>query len=146
MYRQINVCCITVTTYKRRCKDHEGKKTVGFGPWVRQRRTHLRLSLRKLAEETRLDPGNLSKYERGVLAPPQEEATLKRIATGLKLEEGSEQYQEFFDVAAASAGRLPRDLQGPELVARMPLFFRAARQRKFSRKELEKLAEELKKL
>jgi transcriptional regulator with XRE-family HTH domain len=123
-----------------------GKQAVGFGPWVRKRRAELRLSLRKLAEETKLDPGNLSRYERGLLAAPQDEAILKRLANGLKLKQGTNEYQAFFDVAAASAGRLPRDLQEPDIVKRMPLLFRAARRREFSREELKKLAEELKNL
>ncbi len=120
------------------------KTATGFGPWVRERREKLRLPLRRFAEATGLDPGNLSKYERGLLAPPKDEATLKRMAKGLELKEGSNDYRDFLDIAAASSGRLPEDLQGPEMVARMPLLFRAARGRKFKRQDLEKLAKQLK--
>lgn len=120
------------------------KPAAGFGPWVRHRREHLRLPLRKLAEVTGLDPGNLSKYERGLLAPPKDEATLKRIAKGLELKEGTDECREFLDIAAASAGRLPADLRDSTMVARMPFLFRAARGRKLTRQELEKLAEQLK--
>ena len=122
------------------------KAVSGFGPWVRQRREHLRLPLRRLAEVSGLDPGNLSKYERGLIAPPKDEATLKRMANGLELKEGTDSYREFLDIAAASAGRLPADLQNPKMVARMPFLFRAARGRKLTRQELEKLAQQLKDL
>ena len=79
----------------------------GFGVWLRERRGEIGLGLRSFAQQTRLDPGNLSKYERGVLPPPQDAETLRRIAKALKLKEGGTAYREFMDVAAVSAGRIP---------------------------------------
>lgn len=115
-----------------------------FGEWLRARRGGIGLGLRAFAQQTGLDPGNLSKYERGVLSPPQDEETLERIAVALKLERRSAEYGEFIDLAAASAGRLPPDLAtDPKLLARMPLLFRTARG-KMSRDEIIKLAERLK--
>jgi transcriptional regulator with XRE-family HTH domain len=119
----------------------------GFGPWVRARRAAIGLTLRKFALETDLDPGNLSKYERGVLPPPQDPDTLDRIARALHLKKGTDAHREFTDLAAASAGRIPSDLQSdPTVVARMPLLFRALRARKFSREDLIELADRLKEM
>jgi transcriptional regulator with XRE-family HTH domain len=116
----------------------------GFGGWLRSRRAAIGLTLRSFALATGLDPGNLSKYERSVLPPPQEPETLERLAAALKLKKGSQEYQEFTDLAAASAGRIPPDLaKDPRVLARMPLLFRTARG-KMSRDELLKLAERLK--
>ena len=117
----------------------------GFGPWVRRRRAEINLTLRRFARETELDPGNLSRYERGVLSPPQDPDTLERMAGALQLGRASDEYREFMDLAAASAGRIPSDLQSnPKLLARMPLLFRTARGRKFSEEDLKHLAEKLK--
>jgi hypothetical protein len=97
--------------------------------------------------ETELDPGNLSKYERELLPPPQDPSTLDRMARALQLKKGTDAHREFTDLAAASAGRIPTDLQSdPKVVARMPLLFRAVRGRKFSPEELLELAEQLKEI
>jgi transcriptional regulator with XRE-family HTH domain len=124
-----------------------GEKTVHFGDWVRKRRAELRLSLRKFAGETRLDPGNLSKYERGVLPPPQDPDTLERMAAVLQLKEGDPGRREFMDLAALGAGKIPADLvSDPKLLAKMPLLFRTIRTRNLTRQQLLELAERLKSL
>jgi transcriptional regulator with XRE-family HTH domain len=115
-----------------------------FGQWVRRRREKVGISLRGFALATGLDPGNLSKYERGALPAPQEPKVLNRIAAALKLRPGSAELQEFRDLAATSAGRIPPDLaEDPALLAKMPLLFRTAR-KKLTRDELLRLAERLK--
>lgn len=120
------------------------RSNAGFGEWLRERREEIGLTLRAFAVESGLDPGNLSKYERGVLPAPQDRDTLDRIAKALRLKKGSQNYQEFKDRAAASAGRIPPDLaRDPKVLSRMPLLFRTARG-KLTREELLKLAERLK--
>ena len=119
----------------------------GFGQWVRARREHVALTLREFALETGLDPGNLSKYERGLLPPPQDEEVLARIASALRLKKGTAKHREFMDLAAASAGRIPPDIaRDPRLVQRLPLLFRTARGSKLTRDQLVQLADRLKNL
>lgn len=123
------------------------REEFGFGPWVRYRRAEIGLTLRRFALETDLDPGNLSKYERGLLPPPQDPGTLERMARALQLKKGTDEHRELTDLAAASAGRIPADLQSdPMVVARMPLLFRALRGRKFSREDIIELADKLKEI
>jgi hypothetical protein len=82
-----------------------------------------------------------------LLPPPQDPGTLERIARALQLKKGTDAHREFTDLAAASAGRIPADLQSnPRVIARMPLLFRAVRGRKFSREDLIELADKLKEI
>lgn len=47
----------------------DGRKT--FGSYFKDRRIKLGLTLRQFCEKHSMDPGNLSKIERGVLPPPK---------------------------------------------------------------------------
>ena len=114
-----------------------------FGDWVKKRRMELRMTLRAFAERSGLDPGNLSRYERGVLAPPQGE-TLERIAKALGLRPGSEDWAALQDLAAIGAGKIPKDLaEDPKVASQLPVLFRVARGKKLSRDELLRLAERI---
>ncbi|HEU4401325.1 MAG TPA: helix-turn-helix transcriptional regulator, partial [Candidatus Polarisedimenticolia bacterium] len=84
---------------------------------MKGRRIERRVTLREFAEKSGIDPGNLSKYERGLLPPPQGD-TLHRIARTLGLKVNTEEWEELEDLAAAAAGRIPKDLaQDPAVVS-----------------------------
>ena len=87
-----------------------------FGDHVRTRREELRqkdkrFSLRQVAQRVGIEPAYLSKIERGDLAPPSEETTV-RLAR--ELDEDS-------DVLLALAGKVSSDLQ--EIIRRRPRLF-----------------------
>jgi len=109
-----------------------------FGAHFKETRIGLGLTLRQFCGKHSIDPGNLSKIERGVLPPPKDEI-LKKYAHYLKLKEASDEWYEFFDLAAAESGRLPKDLREKEIVARMPMLFRTLRGKKLSKDKLDKL-------
>ena len=109
-----------------------------FGSYFKERRIRLGLTLRKFCEDHGIDPGNLSKVERGVLPPPKDEI-LKKYAHYLKLKEASDEWYEFFDLAAAESGRLPKELREKEIVARLPFLFRTLRGKKITKEKLNKL-------
>ena len=116
-----------------------------FGAWVRQRRAELRLGLRQAALDAGIDAGNLSRYERGVIPAPQDEQTLHRLAKALRLKQGSPEYQQFVDLAAISAGRIPPDLASDRsLLEKLPVLFRSARKGSLNKAELLALVEALK--
>ncbi len=84
-------------------------------------------------------------FSAGSVFPSRDPDTLEKIAGALHLKRASDEYREFMDLAAASAGRIPSDLlSNPKLLARMPLLFRTARGRKFSEEDLKHLVEKLK--
>jgi len=114
-------------------------KTSGaFGSFFKQKRMAMGMTLRHFCELHGLDAGNISKLERGGLPPPKEEI-LKKYARYLKLKEGSDSWYEFFDLASAEAGRIPKGLMEKEIVAKMPFLFRTIRGKKISKEKLEKL-------
>lgn len=117
-----------------------------FAEYFRSLRKERRISLRDFSVATGADPGNISKMERGLLQAPKDEAILARYARALNLDEGDEGWQMFFDLAAASTGRVPSDLMEDDaVVAMLPAFFRTIRGQKPTDDDMRRLLDKLKK-
>jgi len=115
-----------------------------FGAFFKKKRLELGLSLRQFCLEHGLDPGNLSKLERGRLSPPQHDK-LEEYARLLGIPEGSDDWYRFFDLAAAEAGRIPQDiLSDEEVVEKLPILFRGLRGGKIPHGKLEELVRKVK--
>ena len=113
-----------------------------FGSYFKELRTRKGWSLRRFCEANGYDPGNISRLERGVFPPPESPQKMREYAKALALKEGSEEWIEFYDRAAAARGELPADLQADEkLVGRLPLLFRTLRGRKVTLENLDQLVE-----
>ena len=96
--------------------------------------------MRAFCRKNGLDPGNMSKLERGVLAPPEGHERLEAYASMLGLAQGSDEWFEFFDLAAAARGRIPDGLLENERVVRaLPIMYRTLRKDKPDREEVEHL-------
>ena len=92
--------------------------------------------------EHSLDPGNISRIERGISSPPQSREKLEEYARYLGIEDGSDDWYYFFDYAAAATGRIPQDVMNDEkLVRKLPVVFRTLRGQKLSAEKLVELAE-----
>lgn len=116
-----------------------------FGEFFKKKRIELGKTLRQFCMENNLDPGNISKLERGILPPPTSEEKLEHYARCLKIKKGSDEWYEFFDLAHASAGRIPEEIVSDEnLLSKLPLVFRTLRGQKLTREQLNKLAKKLK--
>ena len=83
----------------------------GFGEFFKIKRAEKGITLRRFAKVHNLDPGNLSKMERGLLPPPQNTEKLKDYAGFLEIRKGSDDWYEFFDLAAAETGRIPDEIR-----------------------------------
>lgn len=115
-----------------------------FGAFIKDVRIKAGLTLRAFCRAMEFDPGNWSKIERGILPPPKSSKVLKQVAATLKLAEGSEEWNELFDLATISF--IPRDLlEDRSVVEKLPVFFRTLRGEKPARKELEALIDKVKK-
>lgn len=117
-----------------------------FGELFKKRRLALGLTLREFCRKHGLDPGNISKLERGLLAPPAGGGKLAEYAKCLKLPKGSAEREEFIQLGTVCAGRIPDEVLGDEeLVKRLPLVFRTLRGGKLSDEQLSDLAEKVRK-
>ncbi|MBI5205852.1 MAG: helix-turn-helix transcriptional regulator [Nitrospirae bacterium] len=117
-----------------------------FGEFFKEKRISLRKTLRQFCAENKLDPGNISRLERGLMPPPQGSDKLEEYASFLGIKKGSDDWYTFFDLARIEAGRIPDVLLRNESVAAsLPILFRTLRGQKISEKKLEKLVELIKK-
>jgi transcriptional regulator with XRE-family HTH domain len=113
-----------------------------FGELFKRLRVDKRITLRKFCLKNRYDPGNISKLERGRLAPPQSEDKLAEYARALGVPAGSAQEREFIDLGLACAGQIPDEIMSDEeLVAHLPLFLRTVKGKKISQETLNELIE-----
>jgi transcriptional regulator with XRE-family HTH domain len=113
-----------------------------FSEFFHEKRIATGLTLRQFCLRHGLDPGNLSKLERGILPPPESREKLEHYAKLLQLAPGSADRQDFFDLAAAERGRIPDELMEDEdLVRKLPAFFRTLRGARVDGKLLDDLVE-----
>jgi len=118
-----------------------------FGEYFKRKRMETGKTLRQFCLDNGLDPGNISKIERGILPPPQSRDKLVHYAQCLGIVEGSDEWLVLFDTARTDAGRIPEDiLANKDIVAHLPLVFRTLKGQKLTGEQLEKLARELEKL
>jgi transcriptional regulator with XRE-family HTH domain len=117
-----------------------------FGEALRARRLALGLTLREFCRRTGRDASNVSKLERGRLAPPAEPEKLEGYARDLELRPGSWERREFVELGQVCAGRVPESVMSDEdLVRNLPLLFRTCSGRRPTPRQLERLAETIRK-
>ncbi len=116
-----------------------------FGERLKELRLERRITLRKFSQMVGIDPGNVSRIERGKINPPQELEKLEQIALILGLIEDTDEYDDFISLAHLSAGKLPQNaISDEQLVAKLPLFFRTLDGRKLTDEQLDAFIEKLK--
>jgi len=113
-----------------------------FGNFFKTKRIEAGFTLREFCKIHNIDPGNISRMERGLLKPPSSKDKLEEYASYLGIEKGSDDWYEFFDLAAACRGEIPEEiLDNEELLKHLPIIFRTIRGKKLSKKKLEELIE-----
>ena len=111
-----------------------------FGEFIKERRIVKSISLREFCKRVEMDASNWSKVERGLLAPPQDEEKLRKIARVLGIKVGSSLWKEMKDKANIDAGIIPEDILSDEKVLNsLPIFFRTIRSEKPTLEDLDKL-------
>lgn len=116
-----------------------------FGDFLRKKRLALGKGLREFCLNNGLDASNYSKIERGTITPPSRER-LEKYAEFLKIEKGSEDWFNLFDLAAIAKKRIPDHLfDNKEFIAALPVLFRKATGEHYTKEELLRLAEDIRK-
>ena len=111
-----------------------------FGEFLKVRRVAKGISLREFCKRMEMDASNWSKVERGLLAPPQDEEKLRKMARVLEIKIGSPLWKEIKDKANIDAGIIPEDILSDEKVLNsLPIFFRTIRSEKPTPEDLDKL-------
>ena len=117
-----------------------------FGQVLKELRIKKRLTLRHACRITNCDPSNWSKVERGKMSPPPDEKILRKWTKVLGMSKEKE-IQEFIDEANLAQGIIPQDiLSQNNVVDFLPAFFRTLRNKKPTKKEIDKLIELIKKV
>jgi len=116
-----------------------------FATLLKKLRIERGLTLREFCLVNRLDPGNYSysRLERGHFPPPKNE-TLRKYARALGIEEGSSEWMELFDLAAAGRGEIPADIMSDErVVEKLPVLFRTLRGAPPTPEQMDQLVEKI---
>lgn len=117
-----------------------------FGGFFKAMRAKRGLSLREFCLDNRLDPGNISRLERGQMQPPESRDKLEQYAAALKIGKGTDDWYNFFDLAAAERGKIPDDMLSNEtVVEQLPVLFRTLRGQRVDPKLLDELVEKIRK-
>lgn len=114
-----------------------------FGEYLRACRLKAGLGLRSFAEAAELKPSNLSAIEYGRQPPPQNAATLTRLADALGLPPSSRDRQRLFDLAVAhKPGVLPPDVAAfAGQTPGVPVLLRTMANKRLTRRDLERLTD-----
>jgi transcriptional regulator with XRE-family HTH domain len=118
-----------------------------FGEFFKAKRIEQGHTLREFCKRFGLDAGNISKIERDLLAPPETKGKLAQYCKFLGIKEGSDDWFEFFDLAAAAKGTIPADLRSDQrILDALPIIFRTFRDKKISDDKIDELIEAIKKV
>jgi transcriptional regulator with XRE-family HTH domain len=122
------------------------EQAASFGRLCRALRSRQGRTLRQFCLDHGFDPGNYSKIERDIAAPPESPEKLGAYARAFGLQEGSTDWDEFFSLAAIRQGRIPASiLSDQQLLARLPLVFRTMQGGPVSSEQLDELIELIRK-
>lgn len=114
-----------------------------FGEYFKELRIRCGKTLRQFCVEHDYDPGNISRLERGRMAPPEDRVKLEEYAKRLGLRPQTDDWARFFDLAAMEKGRIPADILNDRLaLQKLPLLFRTARGKDLTKDQLKMLMRE----
>ena len=116
-----------------------------FGEFFKELRLRKALTLRQYCQEYGHDPGNISRIERGQLPAPKAETLLRAYAESLGVNEGTDDWLKFLDLAAVSNQTYGISaIKQAELLNRLPLLFRTLDNKELTEERLNQLIEMIK--
>ena len=117
-----------------------------FNEMIKSRRLDLGYTLRKFCGTKGYDPSYISRIENGLIEPPTDQEKLKGLAYALEYKEGTSDWVNFFDAAAAYKYEFPTDIKEnfPQVIEFLPAFYRAIRRKNLNRDDLNALLDTMK--
>lgn len=122
-------------------------KEYTFGSFIKEKRLSLDFTLREFCLKYGLDAAYISRVENEIIPAPQKTEILRGIATALEIEENSEEWVKFFDLASLSRNEIPEDIRNSfsANLHLLPSLLRATKNTKVSKEDLLDLIENLRK-
>ncbi|MEK7433674.1 MAG: helix-turn-helix transcriptional regulator [Cyanobacteriota bacterium] len=98
------------------------------------------LTLRELARRSGFDASYLSKVLADLVVPPQDIVKLRALAHALDINDQTQDFERFMDLAKIEAGKLPDYIiKNQEAMKSLPAFFRTIDKKKPSKEQLDKI-------
>ena len=115
-----------------------------FGEYIYSLRIQNGLTLRAFCRKAGIDSSNWSKIERGFASPPKANEVLTSVIEALGIEEGTDEAQTVRELAAI--GSIPSNLlPEPNVLEKLPVFFRTVRGDEPTEEDLQELINLLRK-
>jgi transcriptional regulator with XRE-family HTH domain len=111
-----------------------------FTEFIKQRRLESEQTLRQFSQNAGYDVAYISRLENGLITPPSDLDKLKALAKAYSIRYGSDTWDEFSDLAAASRQSVPDDAFANPVVPRfLPVFYRKMRKDKLTEDDIKQL-------
>lgn len=120
-----------------------------FGGYLKKLRLEKRIGLREFARLIGILPSNLCHIESGKHSVPQNPEFLKKVVKTLGLKESDSETEKLYNLATKH-GEIPADVREymceQDIMGALPVMARTIKNKKLTRKDIEKLIEDIKKL
>ncbi len=116
-----------------------------FGSYIQSRRIAQGYTLREFCKRFGLDSAYISRLENDIIPAPQKNETLRGIAKALSIEENSEEWVAFFDLASISRNEFPEDIKNSfeKNLHLLPALLRASKNNNVPKEKVLQLISEL---
>jgi len=120
-----------------------------FGTYLKKIRLEKGYGLRKFAKAINMLPSNLCHIETGRQSPPRDIEWLKTVLKVLDIKESSKEWDKFFELQA-KRGEIPADVKEylvqKDALDIVPLMARTVKNKKLTRRQIEKLIDDIRKM
>ncbi len=115
-----------------------------FHEFLRILRQSKEIGMREFAHKIGMDVGNYSRIERGIIAPPQKETVLKKIAKALEL--NNDDTKKLIALGNLAVGRIPSEIaENMREYEYLPVLLRTIANKQLTDEQLRELTERINK-
>lgn len=112
-----------------------------FSDYIRNKRLEREFTLREFCRIKGQDSAYISRLENNLISPPKSVESLKALAKAYEIEEKTEEWVTFFDLASARQNAIPENItsNNPNVLHFLPAFYRTIRKKDVSEQDIKKL-------